>query len=349
MRRGRCGRCATVDETGALRRVRAWEPYGVEMGEPQAGLGFTGEWYDPGLGMLYLRARWYAPRVGIFSSPDPFPGLQTQPRSLHPYLYVLANPVNGTDPSGLCALTGATDCERFVSELRCMIKWLRDARKCNIWLSLVSEEALVLDLLAWYYSGIPFNWQGLYLGWIPQRSTFLPGDPDRWTVPVWEQGRYDWNHPIGQRESDLGRTMRQIYGFKRPYFEQTHHYFAFLKFAYHWGGLIVEWMHKQRELEDQIRPAFKHWREEHPDEPDYSKWYAWVYRESVYDLYIVNEATKLALAISLCGADVIPDYIEHKWCAASEADVWSLENEVDQFYFDFPSEYWPEEQFWPGR
>ncbi len=89
-----------VDGAGALQWVREWEPYGMEMGEPQAGLGFTGEWYDPGLGMVYLRARWYVPGVGIFSSPDPFPGLQTQPLSLHPYLYVLASPVNATDATG---------------------------------------------------------------------------------------------------------------------------------------------------------------------------------------------------------------------------------------------------------
>jgi len=49
---------------------------------------------------VYLRARWYEPGVGIFSSPDPFPGLKTQPFSLQSYAYVLANPVNATDPSG---------------------------------------------------------------------------------------------------------------------------------------------------------------------------------------------------------------------------------------------------------
>ncbi len=97
-----------VDGAGALQWVRAWEPYGVELalsgaegiGDAQAGLGFTGEWYDPGLGMLYLRARWYAPGIGIFSSPDPFPGLQIQPRSMHPYLYALDNPIHLTDPTG---------------------------------------------------------------------------------------------------------------------------------------------------------------------------------------------------------------------------------------------------------
>ncbi len=90
-----------VDGAGALRQMREWEPYGVEMEEPQAGLGFTGEWYDPGLGMLYLRARWYQPAAGRFVSRDPWEGNQSQPITLHPYLYASDNPANWTDPSGL--------------------------------------------------------------------------------------------------------------------------------------------------------------------------------------------------------------------------------------------------------
>ena len=89
-----------TDGVGAVVSSREWTPYGVEIGGAQAGLGYTGEWFDGDAGLLYLRARWYEPGVGIFSSPDPFPGLKTQPFSLQPYAYVLANPVNATDPSG---------------------------------------------------------------------------------------------------------------------------------------------------------------------------------------------------------------------------------------------------------
>ncbi len=94
-----------VDGAGAVVSAREWSPFGVEVGAAQAGStesawGFTGEWYDANVGLEYLRARWYSPQVGIFPSPDPFPGLQAQPLSLNPYLYVLANPVNAADPSG---------------------------------------------------------------------------------------------------------------------------------------------------------------------------------------------------------------------------------------------------------
>ena len=90
-----------VDGGGAVVSAREWEPYGVEVGGWRAGLGYTGEWQDADVGLLYLRARWYAPGVGIFTAPDPFPGVQKEPGSLHPYLYVLANPVTWADPTGL--------------------------------------------------------------------------------------------------------------------------------------------------------------------------------------------------------------------------------------------------------
>jgi len=80
--------------------TREWTPFGVELGAAQPGLGYTGEWFDTDVGLEYLRARWYAPYLSQFISKDPFPGLRTQPFSLHPYAYVLANPVNAVDPSG---------------------------------------------------------------------------------------------------------------------------------------------------------------------------------------------------------------------------------------------------------
>jgi RHS repeat-associated protein len=87
-----------ADGAGVVVCAREWTPYGEEVGGWRAGLGYTGEWQDGDVGLVYLRARWYAPGVGIFTAPDPFPGVQAEPGSLHPYLYVLANPVNTRDP-----------------------------------------------------------------------------------------------------------------------------------------------------------------------------------------------------------------------------------------------------------
>jgi len=75
--------------------AREWSPYGEEAGGTQAGLGFTGEWYDVAAGLMYLRARWYDGRMGRFTQLD----LLRMEQNL--YLYAGANPLNWADPSGL--------------------------------------------------------------------------------------------------------------------------------------------------------------------------------------------------------------------------------------------------------
>ncbi len=89
-----------VDGAGVVVSTREWTPYGVEVGGAQAGLGYTGEWWDGDVGLLYLRARWYAPGEGRFTAPDPFSGLLSWPQSQNPYPYAANNPVLQADPSG---------------------------------------------------------------------------------------------------------------------------------------------------------------------------------------------------------------------------------------------------------
>lgn len=60
---------------------------------------FTGEMMD-GNGLVYLRARYYDPELGVFPSLDPVEGNMGQPMSLNRYGYVTGNVVNTADPSG---------------------------------------------------------------------------------------------------------------------------------------------------------------------------------------------------------------------------------------------------------
>jgi RHS repeat-associated protein len=92
----------TVDAAGAVVSVREWTPYGVEVGAAQAGLGYTGEWYDAALKQVYLRARWLDVATGRFTQRDQWEGTQEQPATMNAYIYVLANPVNTIDPTGYC-------------------------------------------------------------------------------------------------------------------------------------------------------------------------------------------------------------------------------------------------------
>jgi len=51
-------------------------------------------------GMVYLRARYYAPYLNQWIQPDPIIPDIRNPQSLNRYSYVMNNPVNLTDPSG---------------------------------------------------------------------------------------------------------------------------------------------------------------------------------------------------------------------------------------------------------
>jgi RHS repeat-associated protein len=56
------------------------------------------------LGLSYHRARWLDTSTGRFTQMDEYPGNESDPASLHKYLYAGANPVNGRDPSGYFTL-----------------------------------------------------------------------------------------------------------------------------------------------------------------------------------------------------------------------------------------------------
>ncbi len=61
---------------------------------------YAGEQFDTSLQMYYNRARYYDQSTGRFNRMDPYAGSNQDPQSLHKYLYVHANPVNGIDPTG---------------------------------------------------------------------------------------------------------------------------------------------------------------------------------------------------------------------------------------------------------
>lgn len=61
---------------------------------------YASQQWDSDLGMYSLRARYYSSGLGRFWTMDTFQGRQTDPLSLHKYLYADDNPVNHRDPSG---------------------------------------------------------------------------------------------------------------------------------------------------------------------------------------------------------------------------------------------------------
>jgi RHS repeat-associated protein len=96
-----------TDSTGAVTFARTYDPYGVTTtatGNSASAYGFTGEWTDPG-GLVYLRARHYAPGMGRFLTRDTWVGDYNMPMSYNKWLYAYSQPIDYIDPSGLSPTT----------------------------------------------------------------------------------------------------------------------------------------------------------------------------------------------------------------------------------------------------
>jgi RHS repeat-associated protein len=61
---------------------------------------FNAQQFDQASGDYYLRARYYDQSNGRFISQDPFEGYNSDPVSLHRYLYASVDPVDRVDPGG---------------------------------------------------------------------------------------------------------------------------------------------------------------------------------------------------------------------------------------------------------
>jgi RHS repeat-associated protein len=98
-----------LDGGGAVTYAAGYTPFGEELwhaGETTSAWGYSGEWQDANVGMIYLRARWYAPGLGRFTRQDPWQGNIQQPGTANPYVYGLNNPLTCTDPTGNMCLGG---------------------------------------------------------------------------------------------------------------------------------------------------------------------------------------------------------------------------------------------------
>jgi RHS repeat-associated protein len=103
---------AVVDEDGLLLHQTRFKPFGAPDGnpyhapntanEPQLRRLFAGHSEQKETQLTYMNARWHDPETGIFLSVDPVAASASDPQSLNGYAYARNNPVNLTDPNGMC-------------------------------------------------------------------------------------------------------------------------------------------------------------------------------------------------------------------------------------------------------
>jgi RHS repeat-associated protein len=94
---------ALTDSTGNVSDEYFYDAFGVELartGTTENDYLFTGEQYDAGLGNYYLRARYYDQNSGRFTQQDTYMGVNSDPVTLHKYMYANAAPTVFVDPTG---------------------------------------------------------------------------------------------------------------------------------------------------------------------------------------------------------------------------------------------------------
>ncbi|OZG70938.1 hypothetical protein BTA51_22790 [Hahella sp. CCB-MM4] len=92
-----------TDTTGAETDTYQYDAFGILLastGTTENDYRYTGEQYDAGLDQYYLRARYYDQGVGRFTQMDTWMGVNSDPVTLHKYMYANSDPVMYTDPTG---------------------------------------------------------------------------------------------------------------------------------------------------------------------------------------------------------------------------------------------------------
>jgi RHS repeat-associated protein len=91
-----------VAANGNVTLAESYEPYGsvlTSTGVASSIFAYAGEQIDTS-GLIYLRARYMQPTLGIFLARDPWSGDVMRPSSMNGWNYTEGNPINAVDPSG---------------------------------------------------------------------------------------------------------------------------------------------------------------------------------------------------------------------------------------------------------
>jgi RHS repeat-associated protein len=154
-----------TDSAGAVTDTYTYEAFGNLLSSTGSTINdylYTGEQYDPNLGFQYLRARYYDPSVGRFTTADPREGEIYDPQSLHKYLYAGSDPVNKWDPTGEFTLVQIAIVSVIIGILAGLATYFftGDWKKALIVGLVVAVVVAALMFLASYFLGWQFFWAG---------------------------------------------------------------------------------------------------------------------------------------------------------------------------------------------
>ena len=141
-------------------------------------------------------------------------------------------------------------------------------------------------------------------------------------------------NPMFYVDNAKGAEYRATYGFKRQYFQNTHHFFAYLGLAAAVGPDIARDCDFQRERKNLCEQAQRVCRGEISIQEYETGWY----QDGVFDRYVVD------VAASLVEEGVVfdlPNRLRKEMCANNETNIWTEANQIlNSPRYSFP-EYHP--------
>jgi RHS repeat-associated protein len=143
---------ALTDTTGTVTDTYDYDAFGNLLhstGTTPNNYLFSGEQFDPDLGLYYNRARYLNTSTGRFWSMDTYEGVAKEPASLHKYLYVGTDPINSIDPSGRFGMEDVTAALGVISTLAANIYVQASTVLTTVYLNLW-RVPLIVDQVAQY-------------------------------------------------------------------------------------------------------------------------------------------------------------------------------------------------------
>jgi RHS repeat-associated protein len=205
-----------VDGDSNVDGTRSYQPYGLPLGSAGTATsiyGFTGEQTDP-TGLVYLRARMYAPSLRQFTGRDPWGGDAFYPATFNGFNYADANPVNMTDPTGLSPQVICREiCDRWfdLAICECYCDWWsrQNHRDLTSWLvremNANAKDSAISAMWQWHVEFDRLVHQNLitkisfYPGYLYYDTLIQPTRVADWINLVKDGGRWDFKDRI-QRE-----------------------------------------------------------------------------------------------------------------------------------------------------
>lgn len=167
-----------TDSTGTVEGAYSYTPYGgteAHTGAATTPLGYDGQLTSSDTGLIYLRARAYDPVTAQFMSVDPM-----LPTTGTPYTYGSDNPLNISDPSGLCNANPFS--ESFWTQGNCISESSLNP------IPYYEKEIESYEDGCGYFASVAFGFEGAVVG----AASLIPLDDAELRLSAWLQAKFPW-------------------------------------------------------------------------------------------------------------------------------------------------------------